>query len=343
MKHLYIFNSKSPLQLLCNSIIFAIPFLMGLLFFYFIFYRDFLYCRDLGRMGMMNFDSTYQNCVDTLTTNLVSEINTSEISTCDKNITVISMGDSFSQQGRRGYMNYLANMLPEYQFYNIKNPTFSDPEIKFMHICLANDTMPKIVILESVERLCINRLCNLKFYDELHIRKNDQIKKERTNKKKSFVQWAQEYYKKRLGIDNPVGHFQLTTNTFSCKKHEKDLYFIEEDLHIPNSDLITLAQLKLDSLFQFAAERDIQLYYLVAADKYDIYQKYIAKEHPQKNTLDQLSEHFKGNKYFINSKELILPYIHSGEKDMYYCDDTHWSTKSAKLVGEEIARRIAKK
>ncbi len=265
----------------------------------------------------------------------------------------MSIGDSFSQQENRGYLNYIAEFASSFTFINLHRVAEETPEHLFMRLCEENDKIPNIVIVESVERSFIGRLCSLNFNKKYSLKEdvNNQIEiLPSTSKKKTFVAWAQEYYKKKVGIDNPVGHYPLSQPLFSCKNHEQDLffindkgygdYYIDSDLDIPDSSSIALAQLKLDSLFHYAACHNVELFYLVAADKYDVYQEYITVAHPQKNTLEDFSKHFKGNTHFLNSKDFILPAIHNGEKDMYYCDDTHWSTKSAKLVGEELVRRI---
>ena len=44
--------------------------------------------------------------------------------------------------------------------------------------------------------------------------------------------------------------------------------------------------------------------------------------------------------HFLNSKELLAPRLANGEKDIYLCNDTHWSIKRAKYVAEELKRRI---
>jgi len=322
-----------------------------LIVFYFSFYRDFKGARDLGALGMIDFGD-YQNCVDTLIDNLVISIPRDEVGEYSDSCCIISIGDSFSQQGIRGYMNYMAHSLSGHIFGNVTRDNWFVPESFFIEICESSTPLPPIVIIESVERSFIDRLCSIKFNIQANEvnKKNTTAENEKMSNPKNFFNWAQEYYKKHLGIDNPVGHFPLTTKMFTCSKHEKDLYFInskgygdeyiDSDLAMCDSSSIKRAQCKLDTLFDYANAHGVELYYLVATDKYDAYQEYIEVEHPKKNTLDSFSDHFKDNKHYINSKELILPAIQAGEKDMYYCDDTHWSTKSAKLVGEELAKRI---
>lgn len=354
MKHLYIFSSKNQYSLLIKCFVFAIPFIIGLVYFYFSFYRDFKIARDLGSLGMIKFEG-YQTCVDTLTDKSFITIQKDEVYLYAKGTYVISIGDSFSQQGIRGYLNYLAHINSKCSFANVDNRKLMTPEKLFMELCENGKPMPKIVILESVERSFIGRLNGLNFdSNDNTIKVKHQVQNAGDDKKaehkKHFLNWAQEFYKKRLGIDNPVGYFPLTTEMFTCDGHDKDLYFInskgygdnyiDSDLAMSDSASIIKAQNKLDSLFIFATKHGVELYYVVALDKYDAYQEYIAVEHPQKSTLDDFSMHYIGNKHFLNSKDLILPKIHNGEKDMYYCDDTHWSTKSAKLVGEELSKRI---
>ena len=318
----------------------SLPIIVGIGYFYYSFWNKKGELRDLSRLGMFLVDFNYQYCIDTLSINFIHEIEYDTIIHFDS-CCIITIGDSFSQQGVAGYQNYLSIYMPNIDIGNLQQTSIS-PEQMFIQIALTNKC-PKIVVIESVERYFIDRLNNLQF-TELN---ESSIKKVTSNSvEKTFLGWTREFYKKRLNIDNPVSKAQLSHSMFSCKDNEKTLYFINggesgTDIHQHSKEEIKIAQLKLDSLYAFALQYGIELYYMVAVDKYDLYQDYIINNsYPRQETLDKFDQKFHNNPYWINTKHILKPYIEQGELDMYYCDDTHWSTKSAKVIAEEIAKRI---
>lgn len=312
--------------------------MLGVAYFHFAFWTRPRCVRDLSRMGVFFMPESYKWCVDTLPVNQTTTIS-EYTGNPNSDSFILTIGDSFSQQGIRGYQNYMANLLPDYRLLNIKR-NGNEPEELFVHYALTN-RLPKKVVVESGERTCIKRLNKLTFSAldyEPGIYQGGATTK-------TYLETAQSFYKCKLDIDNPVGHAKLKKPLFSCTKHQQDLFFVnskdDSDIREFSIEDIRLAQLKLDSLFQFAKAHGIELYYLVAMGKYDAYQSEIEDNpYPTKIILDSLSVPFKSNDHFINSKTIIKPYIDAGELDMYYCDDTHWSTKSAKVIGEEIARLI---
>ena len=93
-------------------------------------------------------------------------------------------------------------------------------------------------------------------------------------------------------------------------------------------------------MFHLAEEKHIQLFYVIAADKYDVYQDFaIDNPYPRKTLLDSFSQ-FESNPYFVNTRPLLYTKAKEGVVDLYYADDTHWSPVGAKIVAEEIARRM---
>ena len=78
----------------------------------------------------------------------------------------------------------------------------------------------------------------------------------------------------------------------------------------------------------------------MAADKYDVYQEFvIGNKYPEKRALEAFAK-YDDNPYFVNTKDILLKKARQGVTDLYYADDTHWSPIGAKIVAEEIARRI---
>ena len=76
---------------------------------------------------------------------------------------------------------------------------------------------------------------------------------------------------------------------------------------------------------------------LVCPDKYDLYQDYIVNNPYQRKTINEDFRKIVGDREdIIIGKEILLPYINKGMKDIYYFDDTHWSFKSAKITADTL-------
>ena len=120
-----------------------------------------------------------------------------------------------------------------------------------------------------------------------------------------------------------------------------DLFFYYSDLIYPNEEQIKIAISKLNALFQLSRENGAYLFYVVAADKYDVYQEFATKkDFSRKKLLDYFIEYENNNPFFVNTKTVLEIKATQGVKDLYYSDDTHWSPIGAKTVAEEIARRM---
>ena len=74
-----------------------------------------------------------------------------------------------------------------------------------------------------------------------------------------------------------------------------------------------------NNLATILKRRNINLYFMLAFDKYNLYSKYIVN-----------------NKYgvstFIDTKAILEKEIDRGLKDIFYADDTHWSYKASESI-----------
>ena len=101
-----------------------------------------------------------------------------------------------------------------------------------------------------------------------------------------------------------------------------------------------MAKNELENLFAYADSLGIHLYFLVAADKYDIYQPYIVDNTYSKSfVLDSLAA-MCNSPQFINSKDTLSAMACNGVCDIYSCGDTHWSAIGAEAVAKMVAERI---
>lgn len=314
---------------------------------------------DIGKLGFLPFDDHYDTLMlaDAPQTNLLVEIN--DITQAKGDSSILTTGDSFSQKKKNGYQNMLAELYPNYIVYDYRTKGTAEPYQDVVDLLKYSDTLPQVIIVESVERYLLFRLASLDFQKEndglmpavstSSDDENANVKdvKNWNYKAETMVEMVrkpilstQEFLKKRCNIENPVKHLKLSRKLFSCPNKEDDLYFYADDLLQPDAETIDRAVTNLKQLISLAESRKVKFVFLVAADKYDLYKSH-AKKNPYTDKVSQLS-YFSDyqNIKFIDSKELLTPHLDNGEQDIYLCNDTHWSIKGAKYVAEELKNRI---
>lgn len=289
---------------------------------------------DLGKMNQMLFPKEYRTSskfAEEQSVYLHRKDCLDSISDTD----VLCIGDSFSK----------LTVFPEALSNSLKRNVglFCDdwdlsPEQVLINI-IDSINAPKVVVLESVERYFVERLCGLDF------RWREPISHVENSHKSSWVSRKVNkiatFYKNNIFRGDAVKSANLLYPLFTCSGNNNKLLFYQEDLIIPTEDNVLLAKRKLDTLFSFAKERNIDLYYIVASDKYDIYQNFIDdNSYPKKQTLDAFARYVGSNSHFLNSKDFLLPMAERGVTDVYYVDDTHWSPVGAKVVADSVAARI---
>ena len=316
---------------------------------------------DLGKLGFIAFNDDYNSFIAKEELDSLYVINIDKLEQIDCDSAILTIGDSFSQQGKAGYQNYLSDLYPGWKIYNLNlKDGYNDMIQLFVDWLIEDKTLPPIVIVESVERYLSGRLTSLDFSGAHKVlEKNDvvepiqqdsiggfkkyikqfKIYKLAKSLKEDFLN-TQEYVKKHLYIDNPVKHLRLKQNLFSCKGSENDLYFYHEDLISVTEDNYLAGQQKLDSLLSITEQKGICFLFLVASDKYDLYKDFTCNDNY--NVEGQLSYYKKYNNKnnFLNCKELLYSHLENGEKDVYRCNDTHWSPLAAMYVANEIKRRL---
>lgn len=301
---------------------------------------------DLGKLGQYTFSDDYV-VTPSQQTGKVNNIGYND--TIRDGILVI--GDSFSQPDGEQYTKFLAAWSIN-EVYNLHHEWGVSPFNRFLFV--ANQQLtPKIVIVESVERSLISRLLNTYFtfspqemisesiIDTTHYETKHRVKK---SSETSLLLETSMWVKRRIdyfGYANPVRKTTLHTPMFTCEGEETSLYFYQDDLHYSYSkDTLSLMAAKMDSLFAFAQAHDIHLYVLIAEDKYDLYQTYIADTaHWEKTLLEDFCPLVQ-TPYLINSKDTLSKMAAAGVKDIYYCNDTHWSPIGAEAVAVQVAQRI---
>lgn len=311
---------------------------------------------DLGKLGFIPFDDTYDASINdqALDSMYVIEANHIDQVRCDSSI--LTFGDSFSQRKRYGYQNYLATLYPGYTVYNLL-PGYNYQFI--VDLLTHRKDLPDMIVIETVERYLVDRLAHMDFNRslaqyEMSIRPDTLSPHPSRFKNSTYYQQCkrfyhnvknpichtQEYLKKKFGLSNPVRHLEMAHPLFSCQGASSDLYFYHEDLLAPSDAAIQQSYLKLDTLFSLAAKRHIRCVLLVASDKYHLYKPFATQDPYQTKGQLELFSRYEHDARFLNSRSLLAPHLDAEEKDIYLCNDTHWSIFAARYVAEEIKRRF---
>lgn len=308
---------------------------------------------DLGRLGGIPFgpyDTIFKTPTFLYTKDIVSFDSL-------KNIEILTIGDSFSQFQTFGYQNYLGKYINK----NIYNIVIRDlTSINTASTLLEKQLMPKckVIIIESVERKLINNLnCIISIDNIISQRTIVTDKMLLLNPQDTIIrhnefdfQKLTSFIKNKIDLFDKYKVFTLNTPMFTAANYSDRLYIYknrldcDDDLTYSNitQQQIQKAKETLALLKQLGEKHNVQIIFLVAADKYDMYYDYIKdNSYPANPTLDYFSD--IDTTFFINTKTLLLPYLRNGEKDIYRVNDTHWSPKAAKIVGEHLGKIITDK
>jgi hypothetical protein len=339
-------------KFLLRAMLFTLPFYAVVMYCFVIFsFSD--VAGPLGRLGEIPFGCDYGK---KLATEYPTGCTTTDYhkQTSGKRHRICSIGDSFSQAGVVGYQNYMGYALDD----SVLNIRFSGREPAQTAIGLLNagffrDNGTKVVIVEKVERDFIATLQHLIFDNTLNNTWHtgdygseigmdvavDTIAYSRVTLGR-IIKWV----KINAGRYNPVRHFKLNIDAFS-HDWSNDLYIIEGELLFTGITPSQIAQAKknLIEMHEMFAAQGILLMFIVAADVYDVYSDFIVDNpYPKNPTLDYFAD-LSSEDWFVNTKEVLVPKIRAGIKDVYKINDTHWSYLGHQIVAEEVVRRLSGK
>ncbi len=304
---------------------------------------------DLGRLGGIPFGpyDTIFKVPDFLYTENIMDYESL------KNVEILTIGDSFSQGYQIGYQNFLGRYLNK-KVSNFRVDGFNS--IQTAAALIEKNKIPncKVLIIESVERLLLNDLGKGKsFNDNIWSRIiisgiPSIIHKEDTIIRSSDLNFIKltSYYKNKFKILQPYRKFDLSAPLFTAGEYSDKLFIYAKrldynDLQYTNiSDQeIQNSQRTLNEIQTLGECHNIQIIFLVAADKYDMYYDFIKNNpYPINPTFSYFSDF--DTTFFINTKNILLPYLKNGEKDIYRVNDTHWSVKAAEIIGNHLGRII---
>jgi len=276
---------------------------------------------------------------------------------------IFSIGDSFSEQAAVGYQNELVkignyNILHFDGHLRTLHPDKLDP-IKQLYALIQGgffDTFkPKMVLLESVERGI-----GWRTFDSLNVPKPNTLRElnDRQRKCDSIVALNKNDFHYDRFVKFPLINlmhlvhdralisevYKVKTDKqyFSCGSNQ--LLFYEEDLTLrrANNDTLRIRKLNnsLNKIAKALASKGIDFCFVVAPDKYTIYQSRIIGNYPKSPFFSLFDKEKKEYKYIRLDR--VLQKQLDNTLDIYFYDDTHWSPLGAKIVGQEIFKQIKK-
>jgi hypothetical protein len=142
----------------------------------------------------------------------------------------------------------------------------------------------------------------------------------------------------RIGWNNNSVFSKLNKICFTSKGNENELYSYYEDTNHYKDVFIDFTAKKLFQLYKLAEVRNVKLLYVVAPNKSSLYSTYTDNKDLY-FTLENTPA-FDTIPFYFNPIQLLRKLDEKGEKDIYFCDDTHWTSKTAKVIGEYLTKII---
>lgn len=338
---------------------------------------------DINAVGTAFFDSGYQDVFSYQPDVKRPVTVTDDIESFGQerlDSTILIVGDSYSQQGNRSFMQYLQNEMNDWTVCNVR--TLHDSSdwhyvhrscteggdstllefplmTEYVLYLLQNARcLPKVIVVESgaclfVDRLSRTRLelndgsfAEFKNNPDLMVA-NTQKNKDMAKQSRTFSQgltYAQSWTKRLLGISNRQHSLELQKPLFSCKGKEQVLYFHSMNLAVPSEQQFRDGMAVKDYLLTKAAERGVTLLFMPCPDKLDAYRNQVKNQEAVATipSLYDRIEEARCEKGIVNAKRSVTELINNGEKDVYFCNDTHWSYKAAEAVAVTLSNEIIK-
>lgn len=305
---------------------------------------------DMGHMGQITFGTAYMDSLQNLYA--ADRLRVHNLQDIDSiNISIVTIGDSFSHFKEYGYSQAIAELLNT----DIIDISVSDDGPLQTFVQYANNNLfppHTIVIVESVERSLLGRIQNIDLTDtsmpKIQAHTFVTADKNAPKKKPDYLTGTIKYIRRLLHFQryNSIHLYNTNVNLFSHPQMSNQLYIYDSpwdgdgDFRYRESRIDNYSNIynKLYDIHHLASEHNIHFIFLVATDKYDVYEPFIIANHETNPTLDSIPS----EDWIVNSKPFLQDAAFSGVKDIYYINDTHWSPVGAKIVGEEIVNRLRK-
>ena len=328
-------------KFLLHILFYSLP-LMAALAYYLFFVDKEAMRNDIGRMTQLEFHYTKPTADSSIVAAPCRDVCVEEASPlADDEIVVF--GDSFSFENDRmwhcgRWHQFMAAALGK-KVVSIGNHT--DPFECYLSTLVHHpERLSDTVIVESVERELVGRLCWLDFDSVADFQSIEPPSEEGSwyATLKTKMRKPAQYYQRRLGIDVPVLHFKLDGEYFSARS--STLYCYEYDIE-PSSDYnVSTACDNLRRLDSLSRAQGITLLVVAIPNKYTVYHNHILGGANDKTLLEHPCP-FDTISCFINTTKTLTTLVEDGVKDVYLPDDTHFSYTGAQALGLSVAKIIS--
>jgi len=312
--------------------------------------QDHLYIGDIARVGYQ-VDALYPR---KLKYTLAKKHLQKDQYSNDKKIDILTLGDSFSNAATGGlnpyYQDYLATdynatVLNIVDTRDNRINTFK-PVIALYNNGWLKKHHVKFVIIQSVERFCVQRYAKKFDYSFKDININKVIRSSRQHDsyipKIKFISTANYkflYYNyqanKKVHFHPDVMLLKLNKNLFSPKNFSNKLLIHHEDiisLSYNTQDNISTINKNLNYLAKRLKTIGVQLVFMPTVDKYDLYYPYIKNNLYSKNNFFNFFRKTHKKYIFIDTKQTLEQLLQKGTLNVYYPDDSHWSNLAIKTI-----------
>jgi hypothetical protein len=279
-------------------------------------------------------------------------------------IDVVTIGDSFSNAKQNGrdplYQDWIAT-LHNLDVLNVQ-PIRDLDEITSVVILLNSGYLdmikPRFIIIESVERNCIRH-----FSQKIDFTRTEPLEEIKTYYKTTgykfnppdvgfindgnfkFLLYSILYRFSDRAFFSKVHARTLNASLFTVQNDTRLLFFHDDVAAVPSAtgESMQLLNDNFNRLAELLNKKGITLYFMPAADKYNVYRDHIIDNPYPQSVFFELLRKLPKTYIFVDTKAMLTEEVKKGEKDVYYADDTHWSWKGSKKIAESIKFDLLRK
>ncbi|MBK5276384.1 MAG: hypothetical protein JJE30_15245 [Desulfuromonadales bacterium] len=280
-----------------------------------------------------------------------------------KKIDILTLGDSFSMGLGEGknhfYQDYLATNLHAEVANVFPYPT-SDAVMLYSPLTnlillynsgVLDDIMPKYVLIESIERYCVQRFSHA--FDFSTTEPKEKLVKYFSNQKYNFdylpvvgflntgnpkfLYYNLLYMFSDKAFHDQIVYRKLTKPLFSV--NGSNILFTNQD--VSNVKLVTdesveILNANLNEMARLLEKKHIRLIFMPIVDKYNLYSDYIADNPYPKSIFFEKLRKLPKMYMFVDTKQLLKEELDKGVMDVYFPDDTHWSWKAPEKIFKSV-------
>lgn len=281
-----------------------------------------------------------------------------------RKVDVLTIGDSFSMGGGEGrnsfYQDYIAT-INNCSVLNVYPYPTNDKVAGFapistlavlMNSGYLDSIKPRYILIESVVRYCLPRFARRldlsaadsperihRYYAETTYRLDYLPKVGFINDANfKFFYYNLMYRYSDNAYRSKIYRRKLSKSLFSARNDDELLIFFEELDTLPyiNNQMVSAVNDTFNRLAEILEKKGIKLYFMPIVDKYDLYREFIVDNPYQENRFFDELRKLPKRYTLIDTKEILLPLVRAGEKDVFFADDSHWTWKASKKVFETV-------